>query len=227
MKKSIILALASFVVALGFVGCKDVTSDGLTGITYYATMTMNGDSEIWISTGDSFEDPGCVTLLEGEEVEADVISDLDTSTPGIYTIKYSYTNVDGFSASASRTIYVAAAGEVIESGIYYTTGNTTIAGSVVTSGCPEYVLALGDGVYYISELIGGYWSYYVGYGANYGLVGYVQLEDDNTLTHITSEVPGWGDTLNTWYGGSYDPATGMLNWSLNYYVYDCVVEIAK
>ncbi len=226
MKKSIILAL-SVISALSFVGCKDVTSEGLTGITYYASMELLGDTEVWLEVGDTFEDPGCDVTLNGESVEAEVISDLDLTTPGIYTISYSFTNDDGFSSASSRTIYVAAAGEAIESGIYYTTSNTIIASAVVTAGCPEYVLALGDGLYYISELIGGYWSHYVGYGANYGLVGYVQLNDDNTLDHVYSQVPGWGDTLNTWYGGEYDPTTGMLSWSLNYYVYDIVVEIAK
>ncbi|MFI3323271.1 MAG: BT_2262 family domain-containing protein [Rikenellaceae bacterium] len=131
--KKIILAFASVVIALGFVGCTNITSDGLTGISYHAIYTILGDNPCYHAVGDDYVDAGCTAVVydeatdsylditDGVEVtiysvfnasytyidEGMSISDVITGEDmGIFYIYFSYTNKDGFSYSESRDVYV-------------------------------------------------------------------------------------------------------------------------
>ncbi|MFR9534122.1 MAG: BT_2262 family domain-containing protein [Rikenellaceae bacterium] len=223
MKKSIILALASFAVALGFVGCKDVTSDGLTGITYYASIELIGDAVCYADLGETYVDEGCVCLLEGEEVEATVTSTVDSNNAGIYSVTYSYTNEDGFTSSTSRTVYMSAPGGAICDAAYLTVQPGTYreyySDSTTTtafSGYSIFFLHLGDDQYYVSCLIGAYYEQGVGYGSNYAMQGYIQLNADNSIEFLDGYVSSWGDSYDDYHNASYDPATGVVSWETDY-----------
>lgn len=226
MKKSIILALASFVVALGFVGCKDVTSEGLTGITYYASIEIIGDAVCYADLGEPYVDEGCICTLEGEEVEATVTNTVDSNTAGIYSVTYSYTNEDGFTSSTSRTVYVSAPDGTICDAAYLTVQPGTYReyynsdGSVYSttsySGYSILFLHLGDDEYYVSCLIGAYYEQGVGYGSSYAMKGYIQLNADNSIDFLDGYVSGWGDSYDDYHNASYDPATGVIYWETDY-----------
>ena len=69
---------------------------------------MNGESFVKVNVGGSFNDPGCVATMGGEDVtdQIQVNSNVDTSKPGFYNVNYVVYNDDGFPASASRTVMV-------------------------------------------------------------------------------------------------------------------------
>lgn len=224
MKKSIILALVSLVSILGFVGCKDITTEGLTGITYYASITLEGDEVCYLDMNSTYEEPGYSSVLNGEDNTADVVvsTDLDMTKAGIYTVSYSFTNADGFSSSAIRTIYVSAPNGVLTPNgcAYYSVLDGTYrdyAGSKTPfSGQSIFIQHLGDGVYNVSCFIGGYYDQYIGYGSGYAMAGSFKLHADNTIEVLSAGVPSWGDTMDSYTNAKYDPATGVLSWEIAY-----------
>jgi hypothetical protein len=104
---------------------------GISKVTYFPILTMKGDNIMVVEKGGTFTDPG-VTAKAGEsDVPVTSTGTVNTSTPGVYTINYSATNKDGFSASLRRTVAVystaadAAAHDL--SGDYARTSNGSVA----------------------------------------------------------------------------------------------------
>lgn len=48
------------------------------------------------------------------------------------------------------------------------------------------------------------------------MTGYIALNDDNTLTLISSYVAGWGDSLDSLTDAAYDPANATISYKLSY-----------
>src|SRR5690606_31559654 len=69
-----------------------------------------------VQAGEAFTLPGATATEQGTEIPvsrnitgtyfAGVVNDIDTSVPDIYNVTYSAVNVDGFTGSASRTVFV-------------------------------------------------------------------------------------------------------------------------
>lgn len=78
-------------------------------------LELNGESEITLTLGDEFDDPG-VVILGDYDVEVKTESDVDLTTPGSYTITYSF-EYDGKEYSISRTVIVTEDGSVLTPGI--------------------------------------------------------------------------------------------------------------
>ena len=122
MKKNIFyIMLLLLTSAVSFTSCDDDSSAGVTSITYYPVLTLKGDATIYADKGAAFTDPGCAGDLNGEDISSQlkVTGTVDTSKSGIYTLTYSATNADGFSASVSRTVIVTDPADAKE-GVFYT-----------------------------------------------------------------------------------------------------------
>ena len=70
------------------------------------------------------------------------------------------------------------------------------------------------GFFSISDFYFGWYENVRGYGEDYRAPGYIALNDDNTLTHISSSTP-WGDSI-TKFSGSYDPQTNTITFEYDY-----------
>lgn len=108
MKKYIsIIALA---LGLLSTSCSEDTN-GLTGITYYAVIELEGPTYMIAPAGTPFVDPGYSATMQGEDItsQVKVSTNMDTQNPkpGYYSIVYSAVNPDGFSASSQRYVLVA------------------------------------------------------------------------------------------------------------------------
>ena len=90
-----------------FMGSCEKESEGLTRITYYPLLSVNGSSAV-IGIGESFVDEGCTATLNGKDVSSEVQSsnNIDNTKYGAYKVNYIVYNEDGFSASASRDVFV-------------------------------------------------------------------------------------------------------------------------
>ncbi|WP_090468825.1 immunoglobulin-like domain-containing protein [Mucilaginibacter sp. OK268] len=103
---------------------------GSSKITTYPTITVTGDDYLIVKTGAAFTDPGATAKAGTADIKV-VATSISTSTPGVYTITYTATNVDGFSATASRHVIVyttdASAQANDFSGTYARTSNGQIA----------------------------------------------------------------------------------------------------
>lgn len=106
MKKIIFITL---VAAFALSACSKEESMGVSTITTFPSIELNGDEAITILVGGTYTELG-VTAMEGETVipASGVITDgsVDNSVPGVYTISYTASNKDGFKVSARRYVGV-------------------------------------------------------------------------------------------------------------------------
>ena len=179
-------------------------------ITTYATFDMAGDEVIAVPGGGSFTDPGVkafegstelnvtqsiqyaplVTAGDGPSDAAyQSVTSVDASKPGLYTISYSATNSDGFSASTERLVFVFP-------GAIPTSVN--IAGNYTSGTSPAPTITkVTDGVFFSTNAWGG--------GSSVVIPAYIMAIDGNTLS-----VPQQ-DSRDRIYGYGTIAANGDLN----------------
>lgn len=209
MKKNIIYAMLLALGVITLASC-DKDTEGLSRITTYAVLEMNGESFVKVNVGGSFNDPGCVATMGGEDVsdQIQVNSNLDTSKPGFYNVSYVVYNEDGFPASASRTVMVVDPNNFASSYL----GESEF-GARHYYNAPINITKRADGTYLIDDLAGGFYCYgrYPGYEPTYDfhLEAILQLNADNTIEALAQGSWYWGDPMEA-VSGSYDPATGTI-----------------
>jgi hypothetical protein len=113
---------------------------GISRITYYATVTLNGSQYMSVVYGSIYTDPGATATEKGNPIAVTKSGTVNTSQVGIYPIVYTAVNADGFPATATRYVAVLPSPElpgVDISGSYYyvpTGGNN----STVTKVAPGF-----------------------------------------------------------------------------------------
>lgn len=209
--KRLILIIAS-ALALTVVSCTK-ESAGVTRITYYPTITLQGANPFIMTVGDAYVDPGFKAEMGGEDIadQVKVDKNFDGTSGGIFTVKYSAVNADGISSSAKRTVYVLNSSG--PDGVYLST-----VGSY--SNMPISVSVYSPGVYLIEDLCGGYYCYgrYPGYEPTYDFhaEGYFTVAADGTMTLVGAE--DWYfysqfDYSN--FAGKYNAATDSYSFNFD------------
>ena len=161
MKKNILFTMFLALVAFTVTSCGDKESEGLSRITYYPTIELEGDSYLVWDKGTAYEEPGYISMMGNDDVTDQVIVSgrVDTNTSGIYTLTYTTAkNEDGFGASATRTVVVLDPNSAIE-GFWLTTPDSyrEYNGEVAYGRSYEIlVIDNGDGTYTVDDLLGGW-----------------------------------------------------------------------
>jgi hypothetical protein len=230
----IILSVAALALA---VSC--VKEDHAKGqkVTYYPVFDVTGGTTYAHQVGTPWADPGISATVNGVDItdKLEIDDTVDGSTSGVYTVKYSYTNEDGFSNSLTRTVVVydlANASSVDIKGDYPTVTCQTFnaAGSLVRDwnsflGAFNYKLPIqagpAKGLFYVSDLMAGfYWKFYNGgYGSSYAYRAFILLNADNTISLLNGEdVDPFGDPIFIHAGGAtgYDPVSGNVTIDWDY-----------
>lgn len=216
MKKNFLYSMILMLAAMFVTSCEDDSTAGLTRITYYPTLTLEGESFVVAAKGAAYQEPGYSATLQGEDVtdQVEVTSNVDTSKSGLYSVTYTIVNADGFSKSATRKVLVADPNDPVE-GAYYSTANSyRISGGKTTvygKSFLVYILSNGDGTYTINDVLAGYYDQRAGYGSNYAMTADFSVAGDGTISLIDSYVPGWGDGLDS-MEGQFDAATSTITW---------------
>ena len=165
---------------------------------------------------------GCKGVVRGEDCTSGIVTSgtVDINTPGLYYIYYTYTNEQGYKKSVKRTVAVCdptistdiAGDYTVQEGTYrsYNNKNADFKGFSVK------ITKLAPGLFYINDLMAGYYGQGVGYGAQAELTGYLQLMSDNSIKLISSYVSAWGDSANSFENAKYDPATGTISYDMTY-----------
>ena len=207
--------------ALSLLSCNDGNDEQTDKrVTYYATLELDGEDRVVVDKGSAYVEPGVSAEMKGEDVtdKVTVLSDVDTSTSGVYSVSYSITNDDGFSVVKTRTVVVLDPNDPIE-GFYMTSSDAyrDYDGTLTNYGGPFEVLIInnGDGSYYFEDLMAGWYCQRAGYGADYNMYSYVSINEDGSLELLDSYVPGWGDAADA-LEGTYDSATGKFTYVLDY-----------
>lgn len=234
MKKILFYTLMLCAGMTGLTSCND-DEDQLTDsrLTYYPVLELNGDEVVTVPVGTAYNEQSCTATMQGEDCSSKVVISgaVDTNTIGLYTVYYSLTNSDGFSSSTSRTVIVydptittdISGTYTVQEGTYrnYNGKLTAFAGYTVD------IEKVAPGIFYVSDFLAGYYDQRAGYGENYACTGYMNLNSDNTLKLLSSSVAGWGDSLEKLDNGTYDPATGEVNFTATYVSMDFVVKLKK
>jgi hypothetical protein len=210
MKKIFYIAFCALS-AIAFGSCQNITTDGVTGITYYPVITLEGDSQIIVQKGTQYNEPGYSAVLNGEDVTAsvEVITNLNTGKSGAYSVTYKCVNADGFSTTASRTVIVLDLNDAVE-GLYLTSADSyrDRAGAITKYGSSFQILVTnnGDGTYSCDDILGGYYCQRQKYGTDYALAGTFSLDGSGNVKYISSFLSGWGDSASD-MTGSFDAGT--------------------
>ena len=232
MKKNLLYSMILMLATMFVTSCEKDSTEGLTFVTYYPTLTLEGESIITFPKGSPYQDPGYSATLQGEDVtdQVEVSSNVNTSQSGLYSVTYSITNEDGFAKTASRQVLVVDPNDPIEN-LYTTTADSyRMSGATQTvygSSYKLYVLANGDGTYYINDMLGGYYDQRAGYGSLYAMEGVFTVDADGTITALSGDVAGWGDSMDYVEDGKYDAATGTISWKVGYAGMDFYVTMNK
>jgi len=193
-------------IALMFNACETDDTLDVSKITNFAVFEVAGEQEILLNKGSEYVDPGATATESGEpvEVSTDISTGLYRGMPfnndvsDIYSVSYSAVNKDGFVATAGRTIVVGESGDLVNdlSGVYIS--------SVLRNGstAPQYqdmkyvvIWEESDGVYAISDGIGGWYELGRALGIAYGAPGAtVQVNGPNDFSIANKDfvVNGFG-----------------------------------
>lgn len=234
MKKIYLFGLMLCAVVFGLTSCSKDDQHTDTRITYYVNMYLQGDEMTLVPLGTAYTDAGCKADLNGEDytskIVTDGVEDVDVNTVGFYDITYSAVNPDGYAASVSRTVVVYDPTVTASiAGTYSTDMAATkfgTAGETFADYAPAYgnttqcvgitFTEVAPGIYYVNDLLGGWYNQIRAYGTKYCMTGYVSLNPDNTLTLQSSYIPGWQDGLDYIKNTACDPAAGTIKYSLSY-----------
>lgn len=219
MKKKLAYMMV-FALALLVSSCDDESTAGMTRITYYPTVELLGSPAVVLNIGETYADEGCYAELNGEDVSSEVVvaSGVNNSKVGIYSIRYSAYNEDGFSASASRTVYVVDPSSVAT--LYFGESQTATRHYY---NAPIYITDNGDGTYQVDDLIGGFQFNGLNPGFepayDFHAEADIRIEADNTVTQV-GETGSWyfGDsgTVVKLASGTFDPATRTFVLNVDY-----------
>lgn len=223
MKKIKYLAIGALV-ALSLTSC-DKDTEGLTDVLYYPVITLDGDNTVLMTVGDTYVDPGYKAELNGEDYTGNVkvTTDLDTDNPGFYTVTYSVANPEGFSAVATRNVWVNNPGHF--DNIYWAEcwHATNAARHYYDSPVSIQAVDKSQGLYLINDVLAGYYAYgiYPQYRNSYDFYAEALLQLDGTDITMLEEGDWYfydGADPEVMYDGKWDPATGVVTYRLNYYV---------
>ena len=211
MKKNILFTMLFALCALVLTSC-DKKSEGLSRVTYYPSITLDGDSYMVWEKGEAYVEPGYYSELNGEDVTSQVTvsGNVDVNKSGIYTLTYTTVkNEDGFDASASRTVVVLDSSSPIE-GFYMNQATSNRNGTAYGKNYEVLVIDNGDGTVTVDDALGGWYCQRAGYGTKYAMSATIGVAADGTMTLISSFIPGWGDGLDS-LEGTFNAGSSTFN----------------
>ncbi len=184
MKKFIPLFYS--LLAVLFVACnKDEihnTEDqvGISRVTHFPVLTLNGDRYMTIEEGGTFTDPGIIATEGGAAIPYTTDGSVNAGEVGVYDLTYTAVNKDGFPASLTRTVI-----------IYSTEASgaaNDLSGTYIrTNGVPSTWTKIAPGVYTVLNPGGAT-------GVNLTVVAFNQT--GNTI-HIPDQTIGDGSTMTS------------------------------
>lgn len=238
MNKSIIFGwlCALTIGAATLTSCGDDEELTDSRLTYYAVLDMQGDAFTIAPIGQPYVDAGCKATLKGEDYTSHVVAsgveDVDVNTPGFYYITYTAVNADGFEVSAKRTVAVCDPTVTADISGTYTTAEGTyrLNSAGKQSPYPGFTVKVrkdAPGIFYVSDILGGYYDQGTGYGSAYAMKGYFIIGADGSLDILSGDVAGWGDSYESFTEASFDQTAGTINYCVGYAGMEFHVALAK
>lgn len=201
-------------------------SNDSSQVTYLPLITLEGSTSIELDCdASSYTDPGAVASAGGEEIElftstsGTYFGSSEVNGPDIYSVSYSAFNEDGIPATGFRSVFwPPCTGDLVTdiSGVYNVTSLVRTPGYATSDIGPILIKDMGDGVYAISDAIGGWYEHEYGYGPDYAALGMTVTANNiatNDFTHddvIGVGAFGGGLTMTSF---SVDPIAGTIEFT--------------
>jgi hypothetical protein len=190
-------------------------TDNESVATFLPLITLTGGDVVLACDTASYSDPGAVASAGGSEIElftsisGAYYGNSTVNGPDVYSVSYSAFNTDDIPATNFReVVWPPCTGDFVTSiaGVY--TCSMTRTPGYSTSGIgPIFIKDLGNGVYGISDAIGGWYEHEYGYGPAYAATGMTVTANNiasNDFTH--TDVIGVGA-----FGGSANITSFSVN----------------
>jgi hypothetical protein len=150
MKRIHTILLILLLPALAIVGCKkDSTADvSKTVIVSFPEITLNGNELVVLAVGETYTDAGAKLKddITGNISDIQPVSDnVNTAQPGLYLVRYSAANANGFETTATRLVAVTSvANPINRAGTYLRTA----------TGINCFITKIANGVYKLQNPAG-------------------------------------------------------------------------
>ncbi len=202
-----------------FFACEEKETEDISRETPVPHMELLGDNPVVVIKGAEFNDPGIYGesyTPDGDTIknlEYSKLSALDTDVPGTYKITYEVENSEGVPFYINRTVNVVdfTGYDVFElpTGSYsgYWTGTD---GRLLGTGIQ--IQKITTGIYSISDLIGGLYAQYAGYGPSMAGPGILVINENGDLRSELGHSDGFGADIST-SNMTYDAATNTISYT--------------
>src|SRR5690606_9951054 len=192
-------------------------SNDESAVTYLPLITLEGDTSLELDCNTvSYTDPGAVASVAGNAIELNTnvsgtyYGGSTISGPDIYSVSYSAFNEDGIPATAFRSVFWPPCnGDLVTSiaGVYTVSALTRTPGYSTSDLGPIIIKDMGNGVYAISDAIGGWYEHEYGYGPDYAATGMTVTANNIPTNDFTHD-----DVIGV---GAFGGALSMTDFSVN------------
>ena len=169
---------------------------GISTVTYYVVITLNGPAFESIVVGQPYVDSGATAEENGQPTTYTTSGTVDTETEGIYTITYTAVNKDGYASSATRNVAVIPSAPL--PGVDLSGTYANVASAALTAD----ISMVAPGVYYTTNCWGG--------SSGAVIPAYFFCSDGISITVPTQQFSAYGTLEGE---GTY--TAGKIAWTIN------------
>jgi hypothetical protein len=194
-----------------FAGCKKEYNDPSVSIESAPEIELLGPNPVFVLKGLPYTEYGIHTIeyANGDTIDDHgytVLGKVNTDLLGTYTLTYEVKNVNNVSFYKSRTVTVV---EFTGYDVFEIPSGTYAGLRVGRGGGDVSISKIRAGIYSVSDLLGGYYDQYVGYGPEYAAPALFIIDSDGS---IRSELGycGFGNVAIS--GATFDAATNKISY---------------
>lgn len=141
--KKILLPIIAMCTIL-FTSCDSDSTGGVSSVTSYPNMELNGESLIVLTQGQPYTEAGATSEASGSSLSVNIEGTVENNKPGVYKLKYSSVNSDGFPATLTRTVII----------LSNQPSTIDLSGTFLRSGNPNNVTKLAERKYICDNATG-------------------------------------------------------------------------
>ncbi len=186
-------------------------------------MELIGGNPIVLFKGTPYEDPGihAIEISNGDttELEYKVLNEVNVDVTGTYKLQYEVSNSEGYKFYLSRNVSIVS---FTGYDVFEIPEGTYDGVRVGRGGGDVEIKKLAAGVYQISDLLGGYYDQFVGYGPDYAAPAILVISEDGS---VRSELgnSGFGPVVISNF--VFDEATNVITYTQTLVDYDFPFDV--
>ena len=219
MKSLKYIIILTAVMAL-FVSCEKNYDSFIKEETPAPVMELIGGNPLVLFKGTPYVEPGihAMEIANGDtiELEYEVLNEVNVDVTGTYKLQYKVTNSDGYDFYISRNVSIVS---FTGYDVFEIPSGTYDGERVGRGGGPVQITKLAPGVYQISDLLGAYYTDYVGYDSSTAAPAILVIDENGNIRSELGNAPGFGtDVVGT--GFVFDPVNNVLTFTATLIAYD-------